>query len=170
MNSMLLSPAALATPRTAAPAGSSNPGAALVAAARLLLPDLERGRAIDAHTLRNAMSTAFGGSDAEGAWNWKTAYDACEAAQILFLRKFGLAMRKRAASRSRPTISCLNPQPALGSLRSMPSSLVHSCISTNSRMHARVCSMDCSAALASPGMTLLTSTIISMPTSVRPSC
>ena len=99
MNSMLLSPAALATPRTAAPAGSSNPGAALVAAARLLLPDLERGRAIDAHTLRNAMSTAFGGSDAEGAWNWKTAYDACEAAQILFLRKFGLAMRKRAASR-----------------------------------------------------------------------
>ena len=44
------------------------------------------------------MSAAFGGSDAEGAWNWKTAYDACEAAQILFLRKFGPAMRRRAAS------------------------------------------------------------------------
>ena len=44
------------------------------------------------------MSAAFGGSDAEGAWGWKTAYDACEAAQVLFLRKFGPAMRARAVS------------------------------------------------------------------------
>jgi predicted RNA methylase len=100
MNSMLLSPAALAAARCTTPAhASSDTGAANVAAATLLLPDLERGRAIDAQTLRNAMSIAFGGSDAEGAWDWKTAYDACEAAQILFLRKFGPAMRKRAASR-----------------------------------------------------------------------
>jgi hypothetical protein len=42
--------------------------------------------------------SAFGGSDAEGAWTWKTAYDACEVAQVLFLRKFGPAMRDRAAS------------------------------------------------------------------------
>ena len=35
---------------------------------------------------------------AEGAWDWKTAYDACEAATVLFLRKFGPAMRARAAS------------------------------------------------------------------------
>ena len=27
------------------------------------------------------MERAFGGSDAEGAWDWKTAYDACEAAK-----------------------------------------------------------------------------------------
>jgi predicted RNA methylase len=101
MNSMRLSPAALAAARSAAPAAtSSDIGAALVAAAKLLLTDLERGRAIDAHTLRHAMSTAWGGSDAEGAWDWKTAYDACEVAQILFLRKFGSAMRKRAASPS----------------------------------------------------------------------
>jgi predicted RNA methylase len=44
------------------------------------------------------METAFGGSDAEGAWDWKTAYDACEAAQVLFLRRFGPAMRTRASS------------------------------------------------------------------------
>jgi predicted RNA methylase len=101
MNSMLLSPAALAAAHCSAPAvASSDTDAALVAAATLLLADLERGRAIDAQSLRNAMSAGFGGSDAEGAWNWKTAYDACEAAQILFLRKFGPAMRKRAASPS----------------------------------------------------------------------
>ena len=60
--------------------------------------DLERGRRIDAAVLRGAMEAAFGASDATGAWNWKTAYDACEAATVLFLRKFGPAMRARAAS------------------------------------------------------------------------
>jgi predicted RNA methylase len=100
MNTTLLSLAALADSSAAPPASSSNTGAALIAAARLLLANLERARAIDAETLRNGMSTAFGGSDAAGAWNWKTAYDACEGAQILFLRKFGPATRKRAASPS----------------------------------------------------------------------
>src|SRR3546814_11979684 len=42
------------------------------------------------------MEQAFGGTDAEGAWSWKDAYEACEAAQVLFLRKFGPAMRARA--------------------------------------------------------------------------
>ena len=63
-----------------------------------LLPDLERGRRIDAAMLRAAMEHAFGASDADGAWDWKTAYDACEAATVLFLRKFGPAMRAKAAS------------------------------------------------------------------------
>ena len=56
------------------------------------LPSLDHlalGRAVDAPALRAAMGNAFGGSDAEGAWVWKTAYDACEAATVLFLRKFG---------------------------------------------------------------------------------
>jgi predicted RNA methylase len=70
-------------------------------AANLLLADLARGIAIDARALRTAMIASFGASDAEGAWNWKTAYEACEAAQILFLRKFGPAMRERAVSPSR---------------------------------------------------------------------
>jgi predicted RNA methylase len=71
---------------------------AAVRAARQLLTDLERGRPIDAAVLRGAMEAAFGASDAAGAWNWKTAYDACEAATVLFLRKFGPAMRTKAGS------------------------------------------------------------------------
>jgi predicted RNA methylase len=67
-------------------------------AARLLLPNLERGSRIDAAILRAAMETAFGGSDAAGAWDWKAAYDACEAATVLFLRKFGPAIRAKAAT------------------------------------------------------------------------
>jgi len=44
------------------------------------------------------MEAAFVASDATGAWNWKTAYDACEAATVLFLRRYGAAMRAKAAS------------------------------------------------------------------------
>ena len=99
MNSTLVSAAAIAAAPLAVPAVSQpDAGVALVAAASLLLADLERGRAIDAPALRAAMIAAFGGSDAEGVWDWKTAYDACEAAQILFLRKFGPVMRGRAVS------------------------------------------------------------------------
>ena len=72
--------------------------AAILQAARLLLPDLERGRRIDASLLRAAMEAVFGASDAAGAWDWKTAYDAGEAATVLFLRKFGPAIRAKAAS------------------------------------------------------------------------
>jgi predicted RNA methylase len=70
---------------------------AVIRAARQLFTDLERGRAIDATALRGAMEAAFGASDASGAWNWKTAYDACEAATVLFLRRYGAAMRAKAA-------------------------------------------------------------------------
>ena len=71
---------------------------AVVRAARQLLTELERGRRIDAAVLRGAMEAAFGASDATGAWNWKIAYDACEVATVLFLRKFGSAIRARAGS------------------------------------------------------------------------
>src|SRR6266436_5551662 len=71
---------------------------AIAKAAQLLLLYLERGQRVDAPTLRASMESAFGGSDADGAWDWKTAYDACEAATVLFLRKFGPAMRARADS------------------------------------------------------------------------
>ncbi|MCC6480461.1 MAG: strawberry notch family protein [Sphingomonadaceae bacterium] len=74
------------------PAICPSSAGAIMAAASGLLPHLERGVPIDAHLLRSAMETAFGGSDAEGHWDWKTAYDACEVAQILFLRKFGPAL------------------------------------------------------------------------------
>ena len=79
-------------------ASITNPAAAAAEAARLLFPHLERGLRVDATVLRAAMETAFGASDVSGAWNWKTAYDACEAATVLFLRKFGPAIRAKAAS------------------------------------------------------------------------
>ena len=74
----------------------------LLAAAQLILPHLETGRAVDAKALRCAMEAACRGSDAEGAWDWKTAYDACEAAQILFLRRYGSTIfRKSGSAQSR---------------------------------------------------------------------
>lgn len=60
-----------------------------------LLPFLQQGRSIGTADLRNIMTQTFDGSDAEGLWLWKDAYEACEAAQVLFLRKFGAAITAR---------------------------------------------------------------------------
>jgi predicted RNA methylase len=97
-------------PTSAAPAAATLPlflphappdkVSGLIHAATLLALLLGQGRAIDSRALRSAMETAFGGSDAEGAWVWKDAYEALEAAQIMFLRRFGAAMRTRAGSAS----------------------------------------------------------------------
>jgi predicted RNA methylase len=93
----MTNPSSSAAARSAVP--SLAPASAAIAqAARLLLPDLERGRRIDAGILRAAMESAFGASDAAGAWDWKTAYDACEAATILLLRKYGNALFRKAPS------------------------------------------------------------------------
>jgi hypothetical protein len=89
--------AVAAAPLPVAPT-SLNKAGAIASAAQQLLLHLERGQCVDAPTLRTAMENAFGNSDADGGWDWKTAYDACEAATILFLRKFGPAMRARADS------------------------------------------------------------------------
>src|SRR3546814_13529761 len=67
----------------------------LWAAAHSMLPALEAGRPIDAAQLRSAMTDAFGASDSEGAWDWKSAYDACEVAEILFLRRYGQAIDRK---------------------------------------------------------------------------
>jgi predicted RNA methylase len=77
--------------------GACTRAAAVHAAAIRLLPTLEAGQPVTATELRTAMIEAFHGSDAEGAWDWKTAYDACEATAILFLRKYGRALLSRAA-------------------------------------------------------------------------
>ena len=83
-----------AAPRTAAP---SKP-AALLTASRTLLPVLEAGRTLDACSLRQAMTAAFGASDADGAWVWKDAYEAAEAALVLFIQRYGRAMRREAGA------------------------------------------------------------------------
>src|SRR5579885_638271 len=95
----------MTNPCSSAPARSAMPSlapapAAIAQAARLILPDLEHGRRINAGILRAAMESAFGASDAAGAWDWKTAYDACEAATVLFLRKYGKALFRKADSPS----------------------------------------------------------------------
>ncbi|WP_441847970.1 strawberry notch-like NTP hydrolase domain-containing protein [Paracoccus wurundjeri] len=76
----------------------SEPSVATFTAAELLLTHLEHGQRVDVATLRDAMEAAFGASDAAGAWSWKTAYDACEAATVLFLRKYGKALFRKAGS------------------------------------------------------------------------
>ncbi|MEI2384740.1 strawberry notch family protein [Breoghania sp. JC706] len=93
----LMTPAAAVT--AAAPIRTPEEEAAcILKAAERILTGLERGIFIEACVLRQAMEKAFGGSDAEGFWTWKAAYEACEAAQVLFLRKYGCAMREKAGS------------------------------------------------------------------------
>ncbi|ESX86594.1 MULTISPECIES: strawberry notch family protein [unclassified Mesorhizobium] len=94
----MISPAAAVPTAAPLPLAQTRAAGAIFAAAGLLLPRLERGECIDATKLRSAMEAAFGASDAAGAWDWKQAYDACEAATVLFLRKYGKALSRKAES------------------------------------------------------------------------
>lgn len=67
-------------------------------AAIQLLPLLEQGKSVTTAALRVAMTDSFGGTDAQGFWVWKDAYEALEAAQVLFLRRYGSAILSRSAS------------------------------------------------------------------------
>ena len=93
--------APFATERALAPVVpilSPDTAAAILSVAEALQPDLAQGFQIDALRLRVEMERAFGGSDATGAWDWKLAYEAGEAALVLFLRKFGRALLARSGS------------------------------------------------------------------------
>ena len=78
------------------PASPARPlqGDAIFAAARTLLPALEAGKPLVAAILRDAMTGAFGASDSAGAWVWKDAYEAAEAAAVTFLQRYGRGMRQ----------------------------------------------------------------------------
>ena len=80
------------------PIPSPDTAAAICAVAEALQPDLSQGFQIDALRLRLEMERAFGGSDADGGWDWKLAYEAGEVALVFFLRKFGRALLARAGS------------------------------------------------------------------------
>jgi hypothetical protein len=95
---MLSSVSAAATLPLFLPEAPPDKVSGLIHAATLLAQLLVQGRALDARARRFAMETAFCGTDAEGVWLWKDAYEALEAAQVMFLRKFGGAMRSRAGS------------------------------------------------------------------------
>lgn len=92
-----------AVARTAAPLGAPAQDAldtaqAIYRAAMRLLPFLEHGKSVTTAELRTTMTTSFGGSDAQGCWVWKDAYEALEVAQVLFLRRFGPAILSRSAT------------------------------------------------------------------------
>jgi len=65
----------------------AHKAANLLATARALLPQLNRSRPLDRRLVSSVMTTSFGASDAEGAWLWRDAYDAIEAAMVLQLRR-----------------------------------------------------------------------------------
>lgn len=85
----------------------------ILVAASQIANQLERGKPTTSAVLSQIMTQAFDGTDAEGAWVWKQAYDACEAAQILFLQKYGRSIMDRAA----------NPQAVLTMLTKLASLL-----------------------------------------------
>ncbi|MBD3838497.1 MAG: methylase, partial [Brevundimonas sp.] len=70
-----------------ADAASADAGANVLAAARALAAHLARSRPLDRRLIAQVMTTAFGASDAEGAWVWRDAYDAIEAATVLQIRR-----------------------------------------------------------------------------------
>jgi hypothetical protein len=74
-------------PTTTADHPGAHKAANVLAAARALLPQLNRSRALDRRLVSGVMTTTFGGTDAEGAWIWRDAYDAVEAATVLQLRR-----------------------------------------------------------------------------------
>ncbi len=66
---------------------ADHKAANILAAARALIPQLNRSRPLDRRLVANVMTTSFGGSDTEGAWLWRDAYDAVEAARVLQVRR-----------------------------------------------------------------------------------
>jgi predicted RNA methylase len=86
------------TPANTAPAATldaapeSSKARIILDAAAILLTSLAKGEALDARLLRAAMEQVTGGSDADGAWCWKDACEASEAACVLFLRSYGRAL------------------------------------------------------------------------------
>jgi hypothetical protein len=70
---------------------------AAVRATRQLLTDIERRRRIDANLLRRALEAALA-PKASDAWNWRFAYDVCEAATVLLLRNLSQPLRAEAGA------------------------------------------------------------------------
>ena len=86
-----------ASARPLASACPKQTAANIITAAQDLLGHLAVSRRIDAPAIRTAMQSAFGASDAAGAWDWKSAYDAVEVAQLLFMRRYGPALHGKTA-------------------------------------------------------------------------
>lgn len=59
----------------------------ILAAAKAMAPHLARARILDRKLIAGTMTACFGASDAQGAWTWRDAYDATEAAMVLQMRR-----------------------------------------------------------------------------------
>ncbi len=68
-------------------ASAADASANILSAARALSAHLNRSRSLERKLIAGVMTTAFGASDAEGAWSWRDAYDAVEAAMVLQIRR-----------------------------------------------------------------------------------
>src|SRR5690606_18180695 len=66
---------------------ASDTAANVLASARALAAHLARSRPLDRRLVAGVMTTAFGATDADGAWSWRDAYDAIEAATVLQIRR-----------------------------------------------------------------------------------
>ena len=77
----------------AVPSGDDRP-LNILASARALSTQLARSRALDRKLVSSVMTTAFGGSDAEGLWSWRDAYEAIEAATVLQIRRLAPQVRR----------------------------------------------------------------------------
>ena len=102
-------------PSSRPPARSDKP-TRLLAAARTLLVTLQAGRRLSATVLRTALTEAFGATDADGAWSWRDAYDAAEAAVVLFVNRYGMAMRREAGAGPRGPATMLTMLERLAAL------------------------------------------------------
>jgi len=67
--------------------------ARLLAASAAVLPLLTAGRPVTTTALADILTTHCGGTDAQGFWQWKDAYEVLEIAQVRFLQKFAPALR-----------------------------------------------------------------------------
>ena len=85
-------PASAAGASTRSPDPASPSRSPRLEAAHLIAYRVANGQRITRAKLREAMTASFGGSDAEGAWRWKDAYDAAEVAETRHLLKVGKAL------------------------------------------------------------------------------
>ena len=67
--------------------GTRDQAANVLAAARALAVHLARSRPLDRRLVADVMTLTFGGSDADGVWCWRDAYEAIEAAMVLQIRR-----------------------------------------------------------------------------------
>ena len=65
----------------------------LLEVARQITAHLLSGQKLHPYPLRTQMNRAFNGTDAEGAWQWKDAYEAQEVAMVSWLNLLGKGLK-----------------------------------------------------------------------------